>query len=75
MVDGIVDAFGKAGLILSAVSNWIDKYIVDGLVNGAGALARSIGNFARHFQTGRLQHYLITMLLVVLSFFIIKYFS
>lgn len=75
VVDGIVDAFGKAGLILSAVSNWIDKYIVDGLVNGAGALARSIGNFARHFQTGRLQHYLITMLLVVLSFFIIKYFS
>ncbi|WP_423147265.1 NADH-quinone oxidoreductase subunit L [Rubrolithibacter danxiaensis] len=75
IVDGIVDLIGKIGRTFSAIAAWIDCYIVDGAVNGSGSLAKRVGTFTRHFQTGSLQHYLITMLLVVLTFFIIKYFS
>jgi NADH-quinone oxidoreductase subunit L len=49
--------------ILSAISHWCDRILVDGFVNALG-----------NFQTGKLQHYLISMLLVVLSFFILTYF-
>ncbi len=75
IVDGLVNLLGKVGLVLSVISHWVDRYIVDGLVNGAGLLAKAIGNFSRNFQSGRLQYYLVWMLLVVLTFFMIKYFS
>ena len=75
VIDGIVNLIGDVGVLFAAISHWFDRKIVDGLVNGAGSVSKSIGNFARHFQTGRLQHYLVTMFLVVLTFFIIKYFS
>lgn len=74
VVDGIVNLAGKLGVVLSGIIHWIDRYVVDGLVNGLASLAKTIGNFTRHFQTGRVQHYLLTMVLVVLTFFIIKIF-
>lgn len=74
VIDGIVNSLGKAGVILSLISHWADRYIVDGLVNAVASMAKTIGNLARRFQTGRLQHYLLTMVLVVLTFFIIKLF-
>ncbi|MBC8054465.1 MAG: NADH-quinone oxidoreductase subunit L [Sphingobacteriaceae bacterium] len=74
IIDGFVNSLGKVGILLSSIIHWIDRYIVDGLVNGIASMAKTIGNFARHFQTGRLQHYMITMVLVVLTFFIIKIF-
>jgi NADH-quinone oxidoreductase subunit L len=60
--------------ILSAISHWCDRILVDGFVNALGTCAKWIGHFSRNFQTGKLQHYLISMLLVVLSFFILTYF-
>ncbi|WP_256013507.1 NADH-quinone oxidoreductase subunit L [Desertivirga xinjiangensis] len=75
VVDGFVNLLGRATVLIAGLSQWLDRRVVDGVVNGAGSVTKIIGNFARHFQTGRLQHYLVTMLLIVLSFFIIKYFS
>ena len=60
--------------ILSGATHWCDRILVDGFVNALGTCAKWIGNFSRNFQTGKLQHYLISMLLVVLSFFILTYF-
>jgi NADH-quinone oxidoreductase subunit L len=74
VIDGIVNYAAKAGVILSIVAHWFDKYIVDGLVNASGSISKSIGNLTRYFQTGRLQHYLLSMVLVILTFFIIKIF-
>jgi NADH-quinone oxidoreductase subunit L len=74
VVDGFVNLLSKTGIVLSAIIHWIDQYIVDGVVNGAASFAKTIGNFTRNFQTGRLQHYLLSMVLVVLTFFIIKIF-
>ncbi len=75
VIDGIVNLIGRVGVIFAGISALVDRFIVDGLVNGAGILAKRIGSFTRHLQTGRVQHYLLTMLLVVLTFVIVKYFS
>lgn len=74
-VDGIVLLAGKVTIALSAIAAWTDKYLVDGVVNGAAFVTGVIGRFLRHFQSGRLQHYFVTMLLVILAFFIFKYYS
>jgi len=74
VIDGFVNLFGKITVFLSKVADWADRYIIDGLVNSLASISKTIGNFTRHFQTGRLQHYLLSMVLVVLAAFIIKLF-
>ena len=59
---------------ISSISVLIDKYLIDGLVNAMGSLAKGIGRLAQNFQTGKLQQYLATMLLLVITFFILIYF-
>lgn len=75
VIDGGVNLIGNIGILASIVSAWFDKHVIDAFVNGVGIFAKRIGDFSRHFQTGRLQHYLVTMLLFVLTFFVLKYFS
>lgn len=74
VVDGIVNMSASIISLLSDIADWFDRSIVDGLVNAVAGLARRIGNASRQFQSGRLQHYLITMLTVVIAIFIITYF-
>jgi len=44
-----------------------DIYVVDGIVNGIGALTKSSGDGLRVFQTGRLQNYALIFFLGVLA--------
>ncbi|MFA6944768.1 MAG: NADH-quinone oxidoreductase subunit L [Pedobacter sp.] len=74
VIDGLVNNLAILVRKISVLIDWFDREIIDGLVNAVGSLSRQIGRFFRNFQTGRLQHYLITMLFVVLSFFILTYF-
>ncbi len=74
VIDGAVNLSGSLIRILSGISDWFDRSIIDGLVNLVAEFAKRIGDLSRKFQSGRLQHYLITMLTVVISFFIINYF-
>ena len=74
IIDALVLKFASFVRMLSGITNWFDIKLVDGFINGLGTFAKWIGRFSRNFQTGKLQHYLITMLLVVLSFFILTYF-
>lgn len=75
VVDGIVLLAGKAGVLLSAISAGVDKYLIDGAVNALGSAAVAIGRFFRVSQSGRLQQYFVTMLLAILTFFILKYYT
>ena len=75
VVDGVVNLVGTLGRWLSFWSRWIDRYVIDALVNFFAYLAGIVGNFVRHFQTGRLQHYLVTMLIIILTLFIFKYYT
>ncbi len=44
------------GRVASGVM-WFDVKIVDGIVNGVGAVTTSVGDGVRHVQTGRVQNY------------------
>jgi len=73
VIDGLVMSMASMTKILSSLTHWFDRKVIDGLVNATGLWSGYIGRFFRTFQSGRLQHYLITMLLFVLSFFILSY--
>lgn len=75
IVDGIVNTIGRLGIVLAAITSFFDQYVVDGLINMLGSISKTIGNFTRRFQTGRLQQYFIGMLIAVLILFLLKYFS
>jgi len=57
VIDGVVNFIGRFTLFLSWIHDLFDKYIVDGLVNGAGYSIWGIGSVIRQAQTGRVQTY------------------
>jgi len=63
VVDGAVNQTAVQTVRISAIKNWIDKYIVDGLVNAAGAVTRISSDILRRFQTGLIQNYLFVLVL------------
>ncbi|MGI4729538.1 MAG: proton-conducting transporter membrane subunit [Janthinobacterium lividum] len=72
VVDGLINFTAKVTLILSQISNWFDKYLVDGAVNFIAIRIRDLGSFARSFQTGKVQQYLLTMLIFILGIYLFK---
>jgi NADH:ubiquinone oxidoreductase subunit 5 (subunit L)/multisubunit Na+/H+ antiporter MnhA subunit len=67
--------FIRFGGRVAAFLWWFDRTIVDGTVNGVGALTRSAGGGLRQIQTGRVQNYAlgiaIGLLLMAGSFLVI----
>jgi NADH-quinone oxidoreductase subunit L len=51
---------------LAAISNWFDRWIIDGLVNLAGAIPPVIGAAIRSLQNGVVQFYALAMILGLL---------
>jgi len=64
-------------VIGGAVANgvmWFDVKVVDGIVNGVGAVTTSVGDGVRHVQTGRVQNYALGIaigLIVIATLFIL----
>ena len=50
---------------LSEISQAFDERMVDGIVNGVGAVTSGHGRAARVIQTGRVQNYLLVGLIAV----------
>ena len=50
----------------------MDRNIVDGFLNLLVNAVRTIGNFARRFQGGKIQYYLFSMLVIILALFIFE---
>ena len=49
--------WSRGGVLLSNALWWFDAKIIDGAVNGAGWLARTVGGGLRKTQTGRVENY------------------
>jgi NADH-quinone oxidoreductase subunit L len=49
--------FARGGVIFGEVLWWFDAKVIDGIVNGIGWLARTIGRGLRKVQTGRVENY------------------
>ncbi len=69
---GAVDRFwlGAYNLLMMALSRvfaWLDRYVVDGMLNGIGAGALTAGEWLRRFQTGRATDYVYVVMLGVVG--------
>jgi NADH-quinone oxidoreductase subunit L len=74
ILDCIIHLFANFGVAIGNVAAWIDKNIIDGLLNLLTVIVKQAGNFARGFQTGRVQNYLLTMLLLIVVIYVLKTF-
>ena len=58
VVDGTVNGAGVSTVVLAHVANSLDRYGVDGLVNGVAWLAGRMGQITRSVQNGSVQSYI-----------------
>jgi NADH-quinone oxidoreductase subunit L len=64
IIDAVVNLIGRLMERLSYVSRLFDTYVIDGIVNGVGRVTSAVGEELRYIQTGRVQNY---MVIVVIS--------
>jgi NADH-quinone oxidoreductase subunit L len=64
IIDATVNLVGKLAERWSYVSRLFDTYVIDGIVNGVGRVTSAVGEELRYIQTGRVQNY---MVIVVIS--------
>ena len=66
IIDRGVNEVGFKTVLVSRIKNWIDQYIVDGLVNLTGWIVRTISSVLRLIQTGYIHNYLFFLVLGLL---------
>jgi hypothetical protein len=68
VVDGLVNLTGLSGITLSDFSGITDNKVVDGLVNGIADVTGWFGEkVLRPIQTGKVQNYLLVLILSMLA--------
>jgi NADH-quinone oxidoreductase subunit L len=65
VIDPIVDGVGKLSQRFSDLSALFDTHVIDATVNGLGAVTDRVGAAVRTLQTGRVQNYLLLVLVTV----------
>ena len=73
VIDGLVNAVGWLARTIAYLDAAIDKYVVDGAVNGLANLTISGGRTLRRAQTGSINVYLFGALGGALFFVILQY--
>jgi NADH-quinone oxidoreductase subunit L len=73
LIDGFVNLMGSLGRSVAYLDAAIDKYVVDGAVNGLASLTWNSGRALRRVQTGHIQSYLYGALGGAIAFVIIQY--
>ncbi|WP_186737451.1 NADH-quinone oxidoreductase subunit L [Spirosoma utsteinense] len=58
LVDGAVNNAGISVVVLAHLANGLDRYVIDGFVNGAAWLAGQLGSLTRSVQNGKVQSYI-----------------
>jgi len=69
-IDGLLHTSAYLQLIVAHVTGWIDRAIVDEVVDDAASLARGIGSFTRSFQGGKIQLYIFWAVFAIIIFII-----
>ena len=70
VVDGIVNGVALIVKNFAFANNSFDKYVVDGLVNFTAFSVNTTGAVLRKLQTGKVQTYVVMLLLVVFGYFV-----
>lgn len=66
VIDRSINAFGILNVIVAHGVAWVDRYLVDGVVNASVYMAGRVGKITRSFQGGRIQNYLVIAILGLL---------
>ncbi len=74
IIDGIVNGVARLTVLLSRAGGKFDNVVIDGMVNGVANSSLAVGGRLRRFQTGRVQNYVLWVILVLLIIFYIRVF-
>jgi len=66
IVDGVVNGAGRVTVLLSWCHGKFDLHVIDGAVNGIANVTQFFGWVSRQFQTGRIQNYLVGLLIAMI---------
>jgi len=69
-IDGFIHATVYGQVILGHFTNWFDRAIIDGSVNGVAGVAKGIGSVTRSFQGGKIQLYIFWAIFAIIIFLI-----
>ncbi|TKJ42571.1 NADH-quinone oxidoreductase subunit L [candidate division LCP-89 bacterium B3_LCP] len=72
VIDGIVNATAALWRALAFIHGIFDHYVIDGLANGIAWFVGLWGRFARMFQTGSVQRYMLITAVVVALFLLLR---
>lgn len=68
LIDLFIHQLIYVQVTMAFITNWTDRYILDGLVNGSASAARGVGIFARSIVNGKIQSYLLWAMAGLLIF-------
>jgi NADH-quinone oxidoreductase subunit L len=71
VIDWIVNLMGTLSLLIANIGGLIDKYLVDGAVNGLADLILAGGREIRKTQTGRINNYVLGVVLGIVILVIV----
>ncbi|HOX83758.1 MAG TPA: NADH-quinone oxidoreductase subunit L [Chryseolinea sp.] len=69
-IDGFIHSTVYTQVILAHFTNWFDRIIIDGSVNGVAGLAKGVGSITRSFQNGKIQLYIFWAIFAIIIFLI-----
>ena len=72
IIDGSVNGTATVTIWISTIKAWIDKYIVDGLVNLTASTVGAIGIVLRRLQSGFIQNYILLIFTSVIIIVLLK---
>jgi len=68
VIDGTIHLAAYGHVAFAHGLQWIDRFIVDGVVNGAASAARGVGLLTRSLQGGKIQVYILSAVMAILIF-------
>jgi len=70
IIDGFLHTLAYIGIIIAFMAAFIDKYIIDGIVNFGGWISMKTGSFLRSFQQGNVQGYFAYTIIAIALVFV-----
>jgi len=71
VIDRIIDGVAWSARQVAGFDAWIDRTLVDGLVNAAAAATWSAGIELKRLQTGRLRQYVMFIVVGTVALFVL----
>ena len=71
VIDWLADNLARLVRLFSVLDDWLDRTLVDGLVNATAAWTYAVGLRLRAVQTGRLRQYVLLVAVGTVALFVL----